>query len=372
LLSLYLFHVSPDKFQRNAPVTGPFTPPPSGNPTRTATRVPRIPFQPLSLDLYYLLTAHSDAGPGAFIQEQQVISMALKCFHEHPIVFLSSSPDAAEFCLTMEIETADELGRLWQAVTSPVRLSAIYKASVVFIEPPTPPALSKQVEKFTLAVDPTTLPFPPMTEQVFGTFTAITYTAPKATAPFVQSAQYELFPATVALGQDFLLHGVNFKTDPPAARDQVFLLLPPPALPLDISSWVDWTQSTASKLFLTVQSVPALPPGVYQINVGTGAFRSNATPISIAAAVDPTGGPVLPTAVTYSFTGQGFVPGSTEVLLDTVSLTPTGGVPSPGEFALSGNTITFQLPTNLPNGQYALRVRVNHIESSPVLWVRKP
>jgi hypothetical protein len=229
------------------------------------------------------------------------------------------------------------------------------------------------VEHFTLAVDPTTLPFPPLTEQVFGTFATIAYTAPAATAPFVQSAQYELFPATVALGQNFLLYGVNFKTDPSAARDQVFLLPPPPAPPLDISNWVDWAQSTASKLFLTVQSVPVLPPpGVYQINVGTGTFRSNATPLSIATAVDPTGGPVLPTAATYSFTGQGFVPGSTEVLLETVSLTPTGGVPGPGEFALSGNTITFQLPANLPNGQYAMRVRVNHVESAPALWVRKP
>src|SRR5689334_13226154 len=114
-VSLYLFHVSQDKFQRNSPVMGP--------------RVPPIPFQPLSLELYYLLTV---SCTDSYTREQQVMGLALKCFHDNPI--LHADPDVHEdFTLTMEAETADDLGRLWQAVTLPLRLSAVYKASVVFM-----------------------------------------------------------------------------------------------------------------------------------------------------------------------------------------------------------------------------------------------
>jgi Pvc16 N-terminal domain len=35
----------------------------------------------------------------------------------------------------MEPESVDEIGRLWQAISSPLRLSAVYRASVIFLEP---------------------------------------------------------------------------------------------------------------------------------------------------------------------------------------------------------------------------------------------
>lgn len=372
VLSVYLFHVVPDKFQRNAPVTGPFTPPPPGAPGRTASRVPAIPFQPLSLDLYYLLTAHSDAGAGAYAREQQVMSMALKCFHENPIVSLTTAPDSPQFTLTMEMETADELGRLWQAVSSPLRLSALYKVSVVFMEPPTPPDLAKQVDILTVSVDPSRLPFPPETEHLLGTFATIAYTAPRDTPPGTQAARFDLFPATVAPEQSFLLHGVNLKTAPPAARDRVFLLRPAPATPLEITSWVDWSQSTPSRLRLTVPTAGLPAPGIYPLTVGTGTFRSNAVPISIAARVDPSGGPTLPTAAAYTISGVGFVPGQTEVLLDTVALRSGSGTPGSGEFVATTTSLSFKPPTGLRSGRYAVRVRVNHVESPPALWIRIP
>ncbi len=122
-LSLYLFHVAPDKFNRNA-----F---PLGGRART------IPEQPLALTLYYLLSAHSKKS---YIEEQQAMSIAVKCFHDHPTVSLTVPIDdrTEEFTLTMEPQGVDEIGRLWQATASPLRLSAVYRASVIFLEPEVP------------------------------------------------------------------------------------------------------------------------------------------------------------------------------------------------------------------------------------------
>jgi hypothetical protein len=123
-VSLYLFHVAADKFYRNTfPLGG---------------SAQQIPEQPLALSLYYLLTAYS---PNSYVEEQQAMSIALKCFHEHPIVSATVPTNREEeFTLTLEPQTVDEIGRVWQSISSPMRLSAIYRASVVFLEPPPPTA----------------------------------------------------------------------------------------------------------------------------------------------------------------------------------------------------------------------------------------
>src|SRR5437764_1137660 len=62
-------------------------------------------------------------------------------------------------CLTIELETSDGLGRLWQAITSPYRLSAVYKASVVFITPETALPTATPVSTVRISVNPATLPY---------------------------------------------------------------------------------------------------------------------------------------------------------------------------------------------------------------------
>ena len=141
-VSLYLFHVAPDKFHR------------STFPTGGRARV--IPEQPLALTLYYLLSAHSKD----YIEEQQAMSIALKCFHDHPVVSATVPIDSRveEFTLTMEPESVDDIGRLWQSISIPLRLSAVYRASVVFLQPETAtrPA-PKQVLKPQVAAYPQTV-----------------------------------------------------------------------------------------------------------------------------------------------------------------------------------------------------------------------
>jgi hypothetical protein len=124
-VSLYLFHVAPNAAHGNT-----F---PLGGRART------IPTQPLALTLYYLLSAHST---NSYIEEQQAMSIALKCLHEHPITTATVplGNRLEEFTLTLEPHTVDEIGRLWQALATPLGLSAVYRASVIFLEPEEEPA----------------------------------------------------------------------------------------------------------------------------------------------------------------------------------------------------------------------------------------
>jgi hypothetical protein len=171
-LSLYLFHVALDRFQRNSPVVSQRAPLPP--PGRDINRAQAIPAQPLSLDLYYLLSAY--AGDD-YVSEQLAMTQALKCFHEHPLVRVSvtigSDTAQEQFALTMEPETADDQGRLWQAITQSLRLSVVYKVSVVFITGQPAPRSAAQVQVFHAVANPaapTTDEHGAATVQVMGTF----------------------------------------------------------------------------------------------------------------------------------------------------------------------------------------------------------
>jgi hypothetical protein len=131
-LTIYLFHVDQDPHQRNAPVTGP--------------RAQPIPMQPMSLNLYYLVTAYAEKN---FTQEQQAMSVALLWFYEHPILHQEN-----QYTLTMQPETADSLGRLWQSTTAAARLSVVYRVGVVFLPAPAAQPLAKAVETYNLEADP--------------------------------------------------------------------------------------------------------------------------------------------------------------------------------------------------------------------------
>jgi Pvc16 N-terminal domain len=363
-ISLYLFHIAPDKFQRNAL---PVAPAPGVD---RATRALRAPYQPLSLELYYFLSAYAK-GTSASQQEQQAMTAALKCFHEHPIVTATVSADnhSVEFVLSLEPETADSVGRLWLAVSSSLRLAVVYKASIVLVEPPVPPVQSKKPQIINLAVSPASLPFA-QTGQVISTDIRVSYVAP-GNIPH----DYELFPAVVAPGQNFTLYGAGLNQP---GSDRLYLLLPD-GTEQDVTTWA--FQVTEAKFSLTMPPTGFPAAGIYQLRVGNGvviatlgAIRSNATPFSVAAGVDPTGGPILsPGGSTYRLNGRGFSPGSSvEVLLETVPL-QAGGAVAPGQFVVNGpgTEIQFQLPGTLPNGVYGVRVRVNQVESTPAMWVVK-
>jgi hypothetical protein len=387
-VTISLVHIEPSRSQRN--FVYPTTPP---GPHPPAPRAQLIPALPLGLDLYYFVTAYSNQN---YQQEQQAISIILNCFHQTPIlrtnVTFPGSPAEVtpeEFTLTMEIESVDSISRFWQATTAPFRLSVMYRVAVVFLTPPAAAAEAKQVGQFTLAAAPTSFPFA-TNGQVFGTSSTTTFVPPDVTPATPPTVTVNYAPATVTPGQRFHLNGAGLNE---STSSRVYLLLPP-----DYSTehevTVPWKAANAdpqnpiqtkSRIVLDVPPTLAAgspAPGVYMLRAGSEApgdavtNRTNSTPFSVAAQVDVPGspaGPVLTPGIGgYTFTGMGFMAGTTELLLDTVPLdfVPTPP-PGPGQFTVTGNTsIAFQTPLNIASGLYTVRVRVNGIESPPALWIR--
>jgi len=373
-LSICLLHVSADKFNRNF-VANPSAPLPQ--------RALKIPAQPLGLDLFYLLTAFD--ADNSYAHEQQAMSIALKCFHENPIVRVTVAIPPApqtvqeEFTLTMEVQAPDDVSRLWDAITVPYRLSAFYKVSVVFMTPPAPPDPVKQAVRFSLAVDPASIPFS-SSGQVIGTSSTQTFTSPQSTVAQPEIVNSDYSPAVVTPGQSFYLYGAGLNG---AASSQVYLLLPPDyKVEQEVTSWKGKPNlQTDSRIVLqlpaTIGVLPAAAPtpGIYQLRVGSGTLiRTNSTPFSIAARIDVStvapNPPVLPGGPIYTVTGEGFATGQTQVLLETVPLEESS-LPGPCKFTVkSPQSIDFTIPVGLAPGTYALRIRVNQVETTPAWWVK--
>ena len=166
-LSMYLHHVEPDNAREALFWQPQMLGVPAGQPTR---------FLPLALDLFYLLFAYSETS---YTEEQEAMSVALRVFHASPIV--RSDPGAAvpwELSLTMEHRSYDELSRLWQATTAPLRMSQVYRAAVVFIDPDAMPAPPSRTSSFSVAAGPLPAPGPAP-----GPAASPSSSAPYATAP---------------------------------------------------------------------------------------------------------------------------------------------------------------------------------------------
>ena len=364
-LSLYLYHIDENKAQGSLFWAA----------QSQSAGGPPVQYQPLALDLYYLLSAYAE---GSYVHEQQAMSIAMRVFHENPVV-RGASPDGTqwEVTLTLERRSYDELSRLWQATTSALRLSAVYRAAVVLIEPEPglPPAPKPSV--IDLAVEPGVATGSP---QLMGAHREVRYTVPGGTAVTVVQD-----PATVAAGGEVWLIGTDLGG---VTTQQLILTGPyPGSTEADVSGWLTDPQSAvATRRVVQLPATTGVPPagapvpGRYTVRLegttGTGtsqvAFRTAEVPLSVAASVSPAGGPVLPAAPSYTVTGTGFVPGDMQVLLETIELAPAGvAAPAPGEYAVNpaGTALTLVPPAGLRTGTYQIRVRVAGIESDPALWL---
>jgi hypothetical protein len=368
-LSMYLYHVESDNAREALFWQDQMLGAATGEPTR---------FLPLALSLFYLLFSYSETS---YTEEQEAMSVALRIYHANPIMLSGPGvPVPWELTLTMEHRSYDELSRLWQATTVPLRTSLVYRAAVVFIDPDAMPAAAPKTRSFTVVADPVALPLnaPGAGEYpvVFGTFRDGSYVGPAGS-----EVPLRLSPATVAAGQTVRLLGSDLGTA--GVSDSVYLLPPGGGAEVDVTAWAAAGGSSAAKFVLTLPAtVGAAPaeapaPGVYQLRAGSGApgtpgaTRTGSVPVSIASYVDPTGGPVLAGPLPFTVHGAGFIAGATEVLVGLVALTETAGSPAPGEIRIdpSGTSFSFSPPAG-PAGTLApVRVRVHGIESDPALWV---
>lgn len=357
-LTLYLFHIVEDKFQKNLAPTGQMSP-----------SVPPVRYSSLSLDLYYLLTAFSKDN---YVQEQQAMTVAMRCLHDNPIVKMNVTFGAQaireEFTVGLETQTSDELARLWQSMAVPPRLSAVYKVSVVLISPEAvlgPPAPTPR--HLSITADVTALPFA-TAGQVTGTARTFQYRKPDGTL----SDPLDLSPATAVPGQPFFLYGEGLNQP---TSDHVYLSMPG-SVEADVTSWLGAPAVQTDSRFVLIApnafgtAPSACPtPGIYQLSVGnTGTVRSNSTPFSIAPRVDVTANPPILLGPVFTVNGLGFVTGQTQVLLETVPLTEGPGGSGFFQITNGGTEITFQAPV-LAAGRYAIRIRVNQVEADPSWWI---
>ena len=369
-LSMYLYHVEPDNAREALFWQPQMLDAAGGEPTR---------FLPLALDLFYLLFAYSETS---YTEEQEAMSVALRIFHANPIV--RSDPGAAvpwELTLTMEHRSYDELSRLWQATTAPLRMSVVYRAAVVFIDPDPMPAPAPDDLVVLCARRPRPAAIPAPARATTRSSSARSATAPtsdrRATVPFSQS------PATVAAGQTIWLMGSDLGAT--GVSDSVYLLPPAGGAEEDVTAWAVAADSSAAKFVLALPAAAGagtrryprpwrLPaPGRAAARWARPAPRAAARPRSASPRdVEPLGRPGAGrTRPRSRSTGTGFVPGATEVLVGAGALTEITAPPGPGEVSIgpSGTSFSFSPPAG-PAGMVApVRVRVNGIESDPALWV---
>jgi hypothetical protein len=368
-LTLYLLHVGRDPFWRNTPVSGP--------------RPQLNTAQPLSLNLSYLLTAWCDKD---FTSEQRAMSIALQAIHSTPIVtqtlivseHLQQWLPQGEFVISIEADTIDEMSRLWQAFTVPMRLSALIRASVVFIAPIAPLAplaIPPSVANVEVSPDPVTATAPSL---VSGSGLQSPPIPPSADPSEISSTSGPL----IAVGGSTLAIAGNGLDLATAA--EVFLSVPGTATEWNVTT--PWRQGTPQPGELDIalpsgyvdptSSLPAPPaatplPGLYNVTVGSGAARSNPIPLVIAPRVDGVTNPPLlapNSGGLYSITGAGFIPSAaTTLTLGTVPLTYTSAAtPAPGNYNVNaaGTGVSFVLPGVIAAGSYPVLLAVNGVAAT--------
>jgi hypothetical protein len=145
-INLFMYHVSPNPGWRNV-----------GLPSRSSSG-DRVANPPLALDLHYLLTAY---GASEYHSEI-LLGYAMQLLHENPVLsrdairrtlapvspvtgvilptplntlIASELADQVETIrLTPQTMTPDDISKLWMAIQSHYRPTAVYQASVVLIE----------------------------------------------------------------------------------------------------------------------------------------------------------------------------------------------------------------------------------------------
>jgi hypothetical protein len=389
VMSFYLLHVARDPYWRNTPVQG----------QRGQLNVS----QPLSLNLSYLLTSYAEKN---WFIEQYLMSVALEYFHANPI-YKSAT---AEFTVTVEADTIEEMSRLWQAITVPIRLSALFRVAVVFLTPQTPPPAQVRppvVSTLSVGADLNAPPPQPAVEpQLFSIALQVEYRVPPPAITQLQTtnATQESLRAQVSVltGQPVAVGGERVRArgsgldEPDAAA--VFLSLGGSEWP--VTAWrvlgtsASGTAGDADELVLGLPlaygAVPASGtalaatplPGVYQLTVGNAgsAFRSNPVPFAIAPLVTGigVGGTVLAPdgGGVYTMTVSGLVNGATNVLLETVALTIEAAAAAGAAVVdAAAGTVAWMLPSpaGFASGTFVrVRVVVNSIEAPPGWWVQIP
>jgi Pvc16 N-terminal domain len=364
-LGLYLYHL-----ETNHASEALFWQPQLMDPSLTGEPVR---FLPLAFDAYYLLYAYSE---DQWIEEQQMMSVALRVFHTQPIVRSPAGVTTPwELTLTPEHRSYDELSRLWQATTAPLRMSLVYRAAVIFLDPDQTDQASNLVSQVDLTVNSMELD-PPNPPTLVSTSRLLTYTAPGGT-----TVTQTLSPASMAEGQTISVLADSLGG---AAFSHVYLT-DATGNESDVTAWVDPAQGTPSSLelqppSLTSATTPVVPPpGIYQLALGSGtpgavgSFRSQSLLVGVAPWVDPSAGPTLAAGTAHTLKASGLTAGNTTVLVGTTPLEVLStGSPAAGQVVIdpAGTQMVLNPPAGTPGTLQPVVVQVNQVQADPALWVQ--
>lgn len=322
-VSLYLFHVAADKFNRNTFPTG--------------GSAQAIPEQPMALTLYYLLTAYASS----YIKEQQAMSVALKCLHESPIVTTRDPRDRRneEFTVTLEPQSADEIGRIWQSINAPMRLSAVYRASVVFIEAPAP-------------VEPKPVRVIPQPKA-----------APLGGAP--TRAGEPTFDVDTSWMADVVVPGAGFATAATTVHVRALALKELPAGPIAAE---EFQVTSADSLQLRLPRLT--PPGLYALHLRP---KPMAPEIDAWLDVPYVAAPIFSTdanGVATVVVPNVVFGAATSALFQGRALLLVNVAPAPGQFLVTGNdTLLLRVPTTAKPGRYPLLLQASFGAASIDAWI---
>jgi hypothetical protein len=376
-LGLYLYHLIEDPHVKNRPPPG--------------SDVPPVSFMPMGLDLHYQLTTNSkDDSVVAANRAQLMMSVALKTFHDHPVlnddtevngvaILQDVNLDGADNCfrVTLEPMPHEDAVSYWMAGTSPLRLSTYYSVSIVYLEPERARARSGRVLTYGVFT------FTSGTPRLLGSTNTLEFTIPGETDPRTA----ELRPAQVPVGGSFAVLGTGLTGGDVALR----LRGPGWVDPVEVDlSW--GVAPTGDRVVATVQqlagSVDVLP-GTYAAAAvvtssrrmpdgSTRRFRhvSNETPFTITPRIDSVSSPTSAGLVTvkgYRFQHPDLRQDAVEAYFGETRLEATTGAPGPGEFSVTAaDTLSLRLPGGLASGAILpVRILVNGAESPPN-WIVAP
>jgi hypothetical protein len=376
-LGFYLFHVQESSHYRNFPAPG--------------NDIPPVNYTPMALNLFYQLSANStnDASEEDAYDEQDLMSVAMKALHDHSIISSTTSNKKVNIKITLQTLSPSESVQYWAAAQSPVRLSAYYEVSVVFLEP------EKQLSYAGRVLSYGNYIFTRGAPQITSGENIIEYTLPGELTP----RQVKIQPAQAPVGSLISFFGTGFN----GGTLQLLIFSPLWSEPaVTDASWL-LTLVSENQLNITVQPTAVLKsaltpvdiiPGLYAVQVSITETRtlpdasvktfnhvSNQFPFSVMPRISSvTPIPLVDGGFEVTcdvFIHSGIVNDDIQIYIGESKLVLSAElVLPPGTFRITGaTTIDLQVPAETPDvvppGQVALRILIRGIESEP-RWITIP
>jgi hypothetical protein len=379
-VGFYLFHAQENAHYKNYPAPGKDNPP--------------VNYTPMALNLFYQLSANwkVEDKEDAY-EEQRLMSIAMKALHDNAIITTTTPGFAGgkkiNIKITLQTLTPSESVQYWAAAESPVRLSAYYEVSAIFLEPEKPKSYAGRVLSYGNYVFVNNQP------QLTSSENVIVYTVPGEITPrqvFASPAQTP--PADTIPGAP--INKLILKGNALSGGALELLIIHPRWKEAAIAKPADWelVRTADHTITVTVRETAelqksAIPvdilPGLYAAQVSLKIIRvtpagsktfiqtSNQFPFLVAPRIDsisPTSGVGGDTFIVnvYRVQHAALLPEDVQVYLgeDQLIFNKSGGALDFNQFKITGaEQIELRARATLAKGLVPVRILINGVESTP-------